>query len=734
MALVGPPAAGFDGLPRASTRELRLARVVTVMVTVWLSLVAAWELFGPILAGHYAAAAGNGIMAENMWRWGIAGPVWEYTATKPPPAAYYVHHPWGVFWTTALFYEVFGRHDFVCRLPAVLLSSVTPPLLYALGRAIWRPVAGAAAALGFVALPITLSFAHFNALEVPVIAYSTLSLWGAVRYRQAGRRRHLVVAGVGALLAVSSDWPALVWLAAMLGAGAIGLVASRGPMSAERARAARLWVLLAVVSVGSLALYLGLFLSAGKLGDLFASYAMRSSGNEAPLWEVLASRRYWLELSFTPVGIALCVLGAATCLARVVVVRGEGELLPLCLLVMAVFQYVVFRQGADIHVFWPHYFALFIALGLGAIVATLAGLLEARSTLVGGRGASWALGASALVCAVILRDAIPTLHYARATGGRFNEKGLLIDSDGDKTVVLRHLAAKLDASRVVELSPSMKPTWAQIWALGGRVVRTNRPAPGRAAPVHYVADSRFLDDAQAAGLAARFGVTAVGPIWTVDVEAPHRPIAGYRFVEREPTWWEWYFVSATEPVREIAPDPFLEWELRTHFDQGAHAPASAPQTLEERRVAHNIAVVEGGSEEAARAFGELEAAWRPVGVAFEDGTEILGTTFEEGVRPLLTVYVRARGPSTRRVRVGVRSRVVTRASLSTTMPDPTVRDVGIPMAIASELWRPGFVYAAPIPIRGRPGTEVFEVVLRDASGAFLRRDDGPSGRVEVLRY
>ena len=197
-----------DGLPRANDVETRVARVVTLLATVWMGLVASWEMLGPVLAGHWAAAASMGIIAENMLRWGIVGPVWEYTAAKPGPEMFYCHHPWGIFWVTTLFMKVFGRHDVVCRLPAIVLSTLTPPLLYAIGRAIWRPASGAAAAMGFVVLPITLAFANFNVLEVPLMFWSLLAIWGAVRLSQTNRRRYLTASALGLLMALHSDWPA----------------------------------------------------------------------------------------------------------------------------------------------------------------------------------------------------------------------------------------------------------------------------------------------------------------------------------------------------------------------------------------------------------------------------------------------------------------------------------------------------------------------------------------------
>src|SRR5262249_34094340 len=106
------PPRDLHGLPLADPREERAARAVTLVATVFFTLAAAWELFGPLLAGHFASSASVGIIAENMLRWKIIAPVWEYTARKPGPELYYCHHPFGIFWTTALALKIFGRHDF----------------------------------------------------------------------------------------------------------------------------------------------------------------------------------------------------------------------------------------------------------------------------------------------------------------------------------------------------------------------------------------------------------------------------------------------------------------------------------------------------------------------------------------------------------------------------------------------------------------------------------------------
>jgi 4-amino-4-deoxy-L-arabinose transferase-like glycosyltransferase len=753
-----------SGRTRGGDLELRVARAVAIAATAWFTLAAAWELFGPLLAGHYASSASMGIIAENMLRWHIPGPVWEYTASKPPPEAYYCHHPWGIFWTTAALMEVFGRHDFVCRLAPVLLSAATPPLLFDLGRRLYRPAAGAAAALAFVVLPIALAFASFNALEVPTITWTLLFLWGLVRLQETAKRRHLAASLVGLFLALNADWPAFVLAGLVLGfqfvralflRGAFGPLLPRGagvPLARRERAFSAFWLASVAITLGTLVLYLGLFALSHKLGDLVGSAELRAGGNQASLANVLASRRYWIELSFTPIAILLGKLGATVIAIRLVWLRREQEALPLCVLGMATVQYVAFKQGADVHVFWPQYFAEYFALAMAALTATLAAGVERAGAFLGPRDARVAalrlgeraglvaLGALSLPLLFVARDGVPALAYARATGGRFNEKGLFIESDGDKTAALAWLAAMLPKTAKIGLSESMRPTWAQVWTLGGRVVSVNRPPPrgGELPDAAWVADVRRLPDGLQRELASHFHVRAVGPVWIVTRAGPDhgagRDLEAFRVREREPSPFAWYFLSGNEPVREIAPDaepdPWLTWELRTTYGEPATPPTGVPTSVDETRVALDVAVEARDAASVAARLGDLRAALLPVTARYEDGTEILGATFHDGAMPLLTLYVRAGERRTPELTVLVRSRVVAPARLSTTMADPTERDVGPPLTVPASLWRPGFVYADPVPIRKRPGHEIFRASLGvrgHASGP--RRVDAPGDLV-----
>jgi hypothetical protein len=409
---------------------------------------------------------------------------------------------------------------------------------------------------------------------------------------------------------------------------------------------------------------------------------------------------------------------------------------------MATFQYVVFKQGADIHVFWPHYFAAYFALGMGALAASIAPAIDGVARAFHFGRARPALGGVAALAillvplAAVARDGVPALRYARETGGRFNEKGLLIDSDGDKTEFLRWLVPTVPAHVIIDLHEGMRATWGQTWALGGHIVSANRAVPrgpandGRDV---YLADGRFLSDDAQELLASGFHATIVGPFWRIVRSEAPGPIDAFSFVEREPNPLERYFMMGTEPQRTIAADPFATWELRVHFGQAAEFPRDAPRTLEQKRIAHNFAIRSGDQRAAAALLTEIEGELRIIHAGFDDGTEIIGTTYRSGARSLLTIYLRAAGPLASDVQLGVRSEVVARAPLSTTMADPAKREVGLPLAISPSRWRPGFVYSDPVPIRKRPGTEVFRAYFSSRGKGAPKRAAGGPNAVEVLR-
>jgi 4-amino-4-deoxy-L-arabinose transferase-like glycosyltransferase len=710
--------ARFDdgaGLPPAERLEILAGRALATLATLWILGVVLWEIAAPFGAGHYAAATAVTTGGENMLRFGIVGPVPRVLAEPPSPGDYYCHHPWGVFWVAAFFVGLFGHHDVVCRLPAALMSSAMPVLLYGAGRALWGPLAGGLSAAAYVALPITLAYANFFALEVPTMFAMALTAFAFVRFRQTDSRRFAALTVVGFALAASFDWTGFVFGGFVLGALFLrGFVFRRFFPPLPFDRFASVWAIGVVVLALLLAFHLGEFAHLGQLGHFFAQGEARATGSSEPLSKVLESRRYWILLAFTPLAIVLGKVALPVLLGRLAILRRDAEIVPLAVLFTATFQYLAFKQGADIHFFWPQYFALYFAYALGGLAVTAS---EGSRYLAGRFGRAELarpLNVSihvALVVVVLLLvpDALRALEWARKSGGRFNEKGLIIHPDLDKSRVFTELSKTLPESSSLAVDPSMKPSYWMDFTLERPVNVTSFPAGrGRQADTHFAFDSRFSAKRTLASSVREHAVSAYGPYFIVDLEAPEKqPIKGFAVQRQEPTFFERVFVQSSHALYRVRPDPFWTWELRSHLGELPNPlPSVNPHTFSELRIAHNVAVSLGDRELAAR---RRDALLRGVanGSArdFTQGVRLLGVRFEHGASDVLTVYFEAAAPLASDVGFVITSEVEKGPRFSLVPADELVWNVGMPFSLPTSLWRAGYVYESVTELMRRPGRE-----------------------------
>ena len=177
------------GLPPASATEERVGRLIASAAVIWMLAVAGWGINGRFGDGHFASTAAAAVAGDNMWRYGVPYPILTYV-DGVGGAPIYMHHPLGSFWIAALVVKLFGAHDWVARLPAVVYSALTPLFVYLFGRAAWRPVPAGLSALAYVSLPITLGFSSFHALEGGVIVGMIASSWGYARFVQTKQARY----------------------------------------------------------------------------------------------------------------------------------------------------------------------------------------------------------------------------------------------------------------------------------------------------------------------------------------------------------------------------------------------------------------------------------------------------------------------------------------------------------------------------------------------------------------
>jgi Dolichyl-phosphate-mannose-protein mannosyltransferase len=700
----------------ADRRIERLAKLVTLLSTLWFALAACWEMAGPFGAGHVASTSAIGLAAENMWKWHVLGPVAYYTQTAPTPAQYYCNHPWGIFWTTAVAVKTFGHHDFVCRLPPIVMSTLTPPLLYGIARRLYGPIAGAIAAASFVVTPIALAFANFNNLEVPVIFGVCLGAWSYLRLTETWRRRWVALSAFGFLYAFNSDWSAFFFgaplLVFMLFRGILGN--GRWYPAVDRRRFAQWWALSSSAAVAVVVFYLWQFQRAGALGNLLAQGVRRSLGDDLPLHLVLESRADWIETAFTPVAIFMGKLALPLIGFRLLFLRKDREIFPLAVFFMAVVQYVVFKQGADIHFFWPHLFAPYFALAMAALAGTFEGVVRAAVQRFRRTGRVWppiaAFVGAIWVPLSMIPDGVNGLVSARETGGRYDERGDLIHQDVDKITVLKNLSKRFESGTSVGFHDGMFISWNVDWTIR----RPSRVEPLPTKPAfgnsqYYVLDCRFVFGKELASFAQRWHVEAYGPYWFVDRGAGKGNVDGFTLVGREPKLWEWYFVQGNDPIYHQEADPYFTWELRQHFAQSPNpAPSEAPNTYEQKRIAHNLAVANGDIALADRLLGEMVGELdRTPAVDYADGTRLLGVRVTSGVAPKLEVYFLASRPIAPDAMYYITSQV-TEVKRWSWVPAPSrTRSVGMPFEMPTSLWQKGFVYRSVSEIRARPGTEVF---------------------------
>jgi hypothetical protein len=694
------------------------------------ALAAFWELGDTFAAGHFAAASAVCTAAENIWRWGVAAPVSHALARPPVASDFYCHHPWGIFWISAVFMKVLGHHAWACRLPAAVQSALTVPALYFTGRALWGPVAGAVAALSFAVLPIALGFSDFNALEVPAIFGTLLSIWGYARFRQSYRWRDACLSLVGLIYGICADWPVIVFAAGMLSAIFVAVfLLRRWTVPTDRRRSATFWAFAIALCALAVGLHLFAFAELGQLNEWLEQGNRRSAGAHIPLARVLAARKFWIEVSFTSLAIAVGKLALPVLGVRLLLRRNELEALPLAVFAMASFQYVVFKQGADVHIFWPHYFALYFALASAALAQSALDLIRLVSRRWPRFAQIWpasaVLAAFVLLALAVLPDGLRALHYAHRSGGRFNENGRLIKPDKDKVAALEWLTEHWAPSAGVTLHPGMRQSLWVDWSLQRPVTTVTQLPSGPVTPRdrYYVADLRFMSGAEQDTLAANFALTVLGPFLAIDRTLTSAELQAFDIERVEPSTLESYWISSTHALRHVNPNPFLTWELRDRFDLSPNpAPSVLPQSFEEQRIAHNIAVSRADTPSAAHWRAALLAGCdRSHALGFGSGNTLLGTRLERSTSLVFSVYVHAAGADPREPELVMHSQVGSAPAGSFVDRDTTLAEVGMPFAIPPSRWKSGYIYSSVTEVIRRIGSERWTASFRthDLGGPSL---------------
>lgn len=699
-----------DGLSEADPRELTVARAIAALAAVWLLVTGTWEITGPLGPGIDAISSQTALGAENMLRWRVLEPITQPTLLPPTAADCTFYRPFGIFWTSAPLLGLFGHHAWVCRLPAVLETALSPLLLYGLGRALWSPLSGAVAALAYSLIPVAVANQTLTSVGLAASFGALLTSFALVRFTQSRARRWTVLFLLGLVYSVNADWSGYAFSAALLGIFFFHTFVGRRRLSEAEFRGAatlHAWASLSVVLVGALTL---LALSRlGLLDELVLDLQgpdLKSSEGAAP--PPLAS---WLWVAFTPVGFSALLLGAPVLVGRALFRRRVLELLPLGLGAMALAQLPFLRDQMDRARLLAPALAAASALGLSGISQTLSEL-AARGTalfLPGRLAVSRNVARAALALGLLLslsmaRDAAAALERTRKTGGRDGDPSLPLLADRDKVAALTYLSGRLRSGEAVVVDPSVRSEPWMGWILG-TPTRTAGVIGMREGERFFIADLRFLRPGAARELVHHLGTTAVGPFLIADRRAPQGPLRALQIERREPRAWERFWVSSSHALREIRKDPFSTWELRDSLGQQPNPPVTEPpRTFEELRIGHNQALARGDRGLAARLKARLlRGVDTSSGTTYQDGTRLLGVRLTSGASEILTVYFEARGPVEQRF--SIQSLLEEGPRLSFSSSDPIAIEVGAPPWIAPSAWKAGFLYQSSTELMRRAGTE-----------------------------
>jgi hypothetical protein len=727
----------------------RIALGVVVLASAWFAFAAAWGMFGAIGGGHLGGgASGNAMDAEQIVRWHIVYPAWGWhTGVAPRKADYYCHHPFGLYWVSAIFLWIFGHRDFVVRLPAVLMSLALPPLLYGIAKEKWGRPAGAVAAAAYVVVPIAVGFSSFNNLETICIFGALLFFWGHTRHMATGKRRHLVASLVGIWFTCSGDWvgylivaPPIVWCFVR------GCVLPARLTPRVRLVPYLRWWAWSVASVAaSLLLWLGLFYKADAISDWLMQAALRGGAEGTKLKDVLEARSAWIDFSFTPPAVWLGKIAAPVCLLRLLVTRLDEETYALGLLFGATVQYVAFKQAGDVHIFWAHYFAPYYALALAQLARTIGAAVSWPVRRLAPAHAQLALGAVTLTVGLLptlamAHDGVLSLWVWRRTGGRYDDNGSLIRSSVDAMDVLRQVVVpRVSPGMHIAVHPSLGWAWEHEWTyqgIGDTAMEPKIDASAWARPF-WVARASGLSADEQKTIASMAHVRVYGDLWVVDQREAPAPLDAYSMNEREPGVFEWLLTHPTEPVRRIgdAPDPWITWEWRTHLGQDAPAPTGEPRTLDEMRIAHNVAVSRGDAQAAEAWREKIEARIdRTVTVKFERGVRLIGVRRIGGVQPRIESWFEVTDAPAGDWSWAVKSSVIARAPLSLIPPDKTDREMAWPPSLPTKLWKPGFFYTTQTVMNHRIGVERYSARWYSQDGhPAPRRAGGAETILSIVR-
>ncbi len=280
-------------------------------------------------------------VARNIWRGTPDSDVWLYpTINYDQP---YWNKPPLIHWLIAIAYSCFGVSEWTTRLPPAILSALSVPLLYKLGREILPTRIGAIfSALVYLTLLPMVRHGRLAMLDGAIACWFIFTIW--CLWRSRSRPKYFLGVGIGLGLVCLTKG---VMMGVLLGAIAIMFILWDAPKLLFNGY---LWIALILGTFPAIAWYmlqywhygeqfLGVSLGEQTFNRIWQSVSDRST---PPWYYLLEIFKYTLPwLLFLPGGIAFAIREKHSSWAKLALVWGGIYLIAISLMVTKLPWYII---------------------------------------------------------------------------------------------------------------------------------------------------------------------------------------------------------------------------------------------------------------------------------------------------------------------------------------------------------------------------------------------------------
>ncbi len=329
-------------------------------------------ILAPFFWGHYGYhGAIYTLRARMSLRLHTLAPTTWSGFDKPPLNSLYFHHPIGYHHLLTLLVPIFGEHEWLPRVVAVLGGLVALYALYKLVKRAWCRELAMVSVMFFIALPIITTFSVLSDPMLLMFACTCWSLWSYLALieaeDEAAKKRALLHAAASYALSGLLMWEAY-FLAPFIALHAIAFsFTARGKILRMRFLGREMNALYAhILTIGSacvamMAFHIWYTHFTGAWPDFMESFHVRSAPPSAHY--VIDRHTLWLKLLYGVPPVAIGLLWLAIWIVRAATGRSRlRDLLPLSFFYLNTLYIFLFAEGSAVHLYRVFVYSGFFTL------------------------------------------------------------------------------------------------------------------------------------------------------------------------------------------------------------------------------------------------------------------------------------------------------------------------------------------------------------------------------------